>query len=117
MMGKGDFNPLQSQPGEFRVALHLSELGERAWEVLELSQQLGFEKPKFKTYVRQTGAVEVWAIVLQQFHRFDADPELVVDPWDQRLEQLWQACEPDAELKLVITTNLEAFRSDYAAIA
>ena len=107
---KGSFDPLRTQQGEFRVALHLSELGDRAWEVLILAQALGFEVPKFETFIRQSGAVEVWAVVLQQFHRYDADPRLIVDPCDEQMELLWQACQPDAELKMVISANLEQCR-------
>ena len=102
---KYQFEPLRSQPGEFRVALCLSQLRESAFEVLKLAESLGFESPKFIS----DSSGEVWAIVLQQFHRYDADPRVVVDPWDEQLLQIWQACEPDAELKLLISHNFEAY--------
>jgi hypothetical protein len=105
---KHQFDPLRSQPGEFRVALCLSQLGELAFEVLKLAESLGFESPKFIS----DSSGEVWAIVLQQFSRYDADPRVVVDPWDERLSQLWQVCEPDAELKLLISHNFEAYYLD-----
>lgn len=105
---KGDFNPLKTETGEFRVALNLTALGDKAWEVLSLSQQLGFAAPQFKTAVDVTGCPETWAIILQQTHRYDADPRLVVDRWDDQLHELWQACEPDACLKVQIAANLEA---------
>ncbi|MBW4619536.1 MAG: hypothetical protein KME17_09275 [Cyanosarcina radialis HA8281-LM2] len=99
------FEPLRSQPGEFRVALCLSQLGESAFEVLKLAESLGFDSPKSIG----DSAGEVWAIVLQQFHGYEADPRVVVDPWDERLSEMWQACEPDAELKLLISHNFEAY--------
>ncbi len=105
---KGDFNPLRTERGEFRVALNLTALGDKSWEVLTQSQQLGFEAPRFRAHVDGTGTVETWAIILQQSHRYDADPRIVVDSWDDRLHELWQACEPDAELKMTISANLEA---------
>ncbi|WNZ25389.1 hypothetical protein HJG54_22740 [Leptolyngbya sp. NK1-12] len=101
------FNPLRTEPGEFRVALLVSELGDKALEILKLAESLGFANPKFVTYTRLSGVVEVWAILLQQFHRYDADPSLVVDVWDEQLEQLWQACEPAAHTKLLIASNLQ----------
>ncbi|MBW4475232.1 MAG: hypothetical protein KME45_33380 [Stenomitos rutilans HA7619-LM2] len=107
---KHDFHPLKTEAGEFRVALNLTALGDRAWEVLSLSQQLGFEAPQFKTYVDGVGSPETWAVILQQSYRYDADPRLVVDPWDEQLHELWQACEPDACLKVQIAANLEECR-------
>lgn len=104
-MTKKLFEPLRSQPGEFRVAICLEQLGERAFEILKIAESLNFDAPKFVS--DKTG--EVWAIVLQQFHPYDADPAVVVDPWDDSLHELWQACEPDAELKLVISHNFEAY--------
>ena len=101
------FNPLKTEPGEFRVALLVSEIGVEALEILKLAETLGFDKPRFVTHTRKSGAVEVWATLLQQFHRYDADPCLVVDVWDEQLEQLWQACEPDAHIKLLIAVNLQ----------
>lgn len=111
---KETFHPIQGKRGEFRVALDLTELGDRAWEILALSQELGFEKPRFETHVRHSGAVEVWAIVLQQFHEYNSDPMVVVEPWDDQTSQLWQACEPDASLKLVILHNFADFLEDAA---
>jgi hypothetical protein len=104
---KNKFNPLKTEKGEFRVALNLTALEDRSWELLTLSQELGLESPRFESYVDSTGFVEVWAIVLHSFHRFDADPRHVVDPWDEQLEALWQACGADAHLKMMISSNLE----------
>lgn len=104
------FGPLKSQPGEFRVALSLTQLGDRAFEVLKRSESLGFDVPRFSS----DAGGEVWAIVLQQFHAYEADPVIVVDPWDEQLSQLWQACEPDAELAIVISHNFEAYQLDAA---
>jgi hypothetical protein len=61
------FNPIRGDRGEFRVCLNVSELGdplrggsaERAWDILAVSQSLGFEKPQFRTHLRHSGAVEV----------------------------------------------------------
>ena len=104
---KGDFNPLKTEAGEFRVALNLTALGDKAWEILSLSQQLGFPPPQFRTTSDGTGFLEAWAVLLQQMHCYDADSRLVVDIWDEQLHELWQACEPDACLKLQIAVNLE----------
>jgi len=104
------FDPLRSQPGEFRVALCLSDLGERAFEVLKLSDSLGFESPRFVS--DRSGSV--WAIVLNQFHSYDSDPQVIVEPWDTQMHELWRACEPDAEVKVVISHNFEAYLSSVA---
>lgn len=107
---KSQFEPLRSQPGEFRVAVCLTDLEERAFEVLKLAEALGFESPKFVT--DRDG--DVWAIVLNQFHSYHADPQAVVEPWDSQMHELWQACEPQAELKMIISHNLEAYVSEAA---
>jgi hypothetical protein len=101
---KGSFDPIRGERGEFRVALNLTALGARAWEVLSLSQQLNFEQPHFVSHKD-----EVWAIVLQQFHRYDADPLTVVDPWDEQMHDLWQAVGEDPLSKLMIIHNFEAY--------
>lgn len=107
---KPQFDPLRSQPGEFRVAICLSDLEERAFEVLKLAETLGFESPKFVT--DQLGSV--WAIVLQQICPYDSDPRVVVEPWDSQMHELWLACEPHAELKVLIHHNFGAYASDVA---
>jgi hypothetical protein len=56
---KEQFDPIRGKRGEFRVALNLSELGERAWEILSLAQELGFEQPQFRTHTRHSGYTEV----------------------------------------------------------
>jgi hypothetical protein len=122
---KSSFNPIQGDRGEFRVCLNLSELGdplqggsaERAWEILLLSQQLGFDKPQFKTHIRHSGASEVWAILLQQFHRYETDTRLVVDIWDEQLDQLRQAIGRDNELSLVVLYNFAEYLEPIEAIA
>ncbi|MCY7285050.1 MAG: hypothetical protein LH679_16845 [Cyanobacteria bacterium CAN_BIN43] len=103
---KTTFNPLRSVPGEFRVALCLTNLGEKALDVLKLAESLEFEAPKFTS----DSSGNVWAIVLQQFHRYDSDPMVVVEPWDQQMSELWQACEPDAGANILISNNFEAYR-------
>ncbi len=107
---KLQFDPLRSQPGEFRVALSLTDLQEKAFEILKLAETLGFNSPKFVS--DREG--NVWAIVLEQFHRYDADPRVVVEAWDSQMHDLWKACEPNAELKMLIHHNLEAYASDVA---
>jgi hypothetical protein len=106
-MTKHSFEPLRSQPGEFRVSICLGQLGDQAFEVLKLAESLHFDTPKFVS--DKTG--EIWAIILQQFHPYHADPSVVVDPWDDSLYELWQACEPNAELKLLIHHNFQAYHS------
>ena len=111
---KETFHPIQGKRGEFRVAVDLTELGDHAWEILSLSQELGFDKPRFQTHIRQSGAVEVWAIILQQFHSYEADARHVVEPWDDQLSRISQACEPDANLKLVILHNFADYLEEAA---
>ena len=107
---KPPFDPLRSQPGEFRVAVCLTDLGTRAFEVLKLTETLGFEPPQFVT----DAVGHVWALVLQQWHSYDADPRVIVEPWDTQMQALWSACEPDAELKVLIHHNFEAYAVDVA---
>lgn len=129
---KETFNPIKGKRGEFRISLNLTELGdslsfgtlrerdggaERAWDILALSQQLGFEKPHFATHVRHSGAVEVWAVILQQFHRYDADTRLVVDVWDGPLDQLRQAIGADNEFSLVVLYNFAEYLEPVEALA
>lgn len=103
------FHPLKGKAGEFRVALDLTNLGDRAWEILTLSQTLGFDSPKFVTHVRYSGESEVWAIILQQFHAYDADSRFVIDVWDDQLDQLRSAIGRDSELSLTVMCNLSEF--------
>ena len=114
---KESFNPIRGQRGEFRVCLNLSELGDRAWEILSLSQQLGFETPQFKIHIRHSGASEVWAILLQQVHRYEADTRLVVDRWDEPLDQLRQAIGADNEFSLMVLSNFAEYLEPVEAIA
>ena len=114
---KPSFNPIRGDRGEFRVCLNVSELGERAWDILAVSQELGFEKPQFKTHIRQSGTVEVWAVLLQQFHRYDADTRLVVDVWDEPIDQLRQAIGQDNEFSLVVLYNFAEYLEPVEAIA
>jgi hypothetical protein len=126
------FHPIRGDRGEFRVCLNLSELGdslrdggaERAWDILAVSQDLGFEKPQFKTHIRHSGAVEVWAVLLQQFHRYDADTRLVVDLWDEPIDQLRQAISQregfangqDNEFSLVVLYNFAEYLEPVEAV-
>lgn len=104
---KEEFDPLRGKRGEFRLALNLTELGDRAWELLSLSQTLGFETPQFKTKVRPSGVVEVWAVLLQQQHRYDADSSVVVDPWDDQIDQLRTAVGESHLFNLIMLCNLQ----------
>jgi hypothetical protein len=121
---KETFNPIKGKHGEFRVALNLTELDdssqndtECAWDILTLSQALGFEKPYFATHIRPSGAIEVWAVILQQFHRYDADTRLVVDVWDEPLDQLRQAIGVDNEFSLVVLYNFAEYLEPVEALA
>ena len=114
---KEAFNPIKGKRGEFRVSLNLTELGDRAWDLLALSQQLGFEKPHFATHIRHSGAVEIWAVIVQQFHRYDADTRLVVDVWDEPLDQLRQAIGAENEFSLVVLYNFAEYLEPVEAIA
>lgn len=114
---KEQFNPIKGKRGEFRVALNLSELGDRAWEILSFSQELGFEQPQFKPHVRHSGYVEVWAVLLQQFHRYDANTNAVVDPWDDSIDLLRQAVGPNNEFSLTVLCNFADYLEPVDAIA
>lgn len=102
---KESFNPMKGKAGEFRVAINLTELGDRAWEILILSQQAGFTAPQFSTHTRHSGAVEVWAIILQQFHRYEADTHFIVDVWDEQIDELRRALGTDSEFNLMVLCN------------
>lgn len=106
---KQQFHPLQGKAGEFRVAVNLSELGDRAWEILALSQELGFDTPRFVTHTRHSGFTEVWAILLQQFHRYDADTRVVVDQWDDSIDALRQSIGVGNEFSLVMLCNFQEY--------
>ncbi|MGV0028419.1 hypothetical protein [Phormidesmis priestleyi] len=99
------FNPIKGKAGEFRVALNLTELDDRAWEILTFSQQLGFNAPQFQTRTRHSGAVEVWAIILQQFHQYETDTRHIVDVWDNQIDELRRAIGADDEFNLVMLCN------------
>jgi hypothetical protein len=114
---KEQFNPLRGQRGEFRVSLNLTELGDRAWEILSLSQSLGFEKPQFKTCVRHSGATEVWAVILQQLHPYDADTRIVVDAWDDQLDTLRREIGRDNEFSLIVLYNFAEYLEPVEVIA
>jgi hypothetical protein len=100
-----NFNPIKGERGEFRVALNLSELGERAWEILALSQEVGFPAPQFKTHVRYSGAIEVWAVLVQQFHSYDAFTDPILAEWDDVIDRLDRAIGQDSHLKLITLFN------------
>ena len=102
------FDPIRGRRGEFRLALNLTELSDRAWELLALSQTLGFETPQFKTCIRPSGVVEVWAVILQQIHRYDADSSVVVDPWDEQIDQLRTVIGDSHHFDLIMLCNLQA---------
>jgi hypothetical protein len=106
---KQQFDPLRGRRGEFRLTLNLTELGERAWDLLALSQKLGFETPQFRTCIRPSGVVEVWAVILEQVHCYDADPSVVVDCWDDQIDCLRDAIGESHHFDLVMLCNLEAY--------
>lgn len=106
---KEEFDPIRGRRGEFRLSLNLSELGDRAWELLALSQTLGFETPQFKTLIRPSGVVEVWAVILQQLHRYDADSSVVVDQWDDQIDALRTVIGESHHFNLIMLCNLEAY--------
>ena len=114
---KEQFDPIRGKRGEFRVALNLSELGERAWEILSLSQELGFEQPQFKTHTRHSGYTEVWAVLLQQLHPYDANTDVVVDAWDDQLDDLRKAIGQGNELVLIVLCNFEEYLMPTMALA
>lgn len=102
---KESFNPIKGKSGEFRIALNLTELDDRAWEILSLSQQLGFNAPQFLTHTRHSGAVEVWGVILQQFHQYDVDTRHIVDIWDDQIDELRTEIGTDNEFSLTMLCN------------
>jgi hypothetical protein len=111
---KENFNPIKGKAGEFRIALNLTELGDRAWEILSLSQGLEFNQPQFLTHTRHSGAVEVWAIILQQFHRYDINTNAVVDIWDDQIDELRRAIGTDNEFSLIMLCNFAEYLEEAA---
>jgi hypothetical protein len=104
-----NFEPIQGKRGEFRVAVNVSELGDRAWNILTLSQQVGFQTPQFVTHTRHSEVVEVWAIILQQFHPYDADTRFIVDVWDDQIDELRREIGMDNEFNLMVLCNFAEY--------
>jgi hypothetical protein len=98
------FNPVKLEKGEFRICLNLTNLGEQAWDALDQAKHLGFPKPRFHGY--QRGAVaETWAILVQEFHDPTMDFEAVLQPWNDRLDQLTSLL-PNLDRDLLISGAL-----------
>ena len=111
---KESFNPIKGKAGEFRIALNLTELGDRSWDILSLSQQIGFQMPQFFTHTRHSGVVEVWAVILQQFHKYDVNTNAVVDVWDDPIDALRRAIGTDNEFSLVMLCNFADYLEEAA---
>jgi hypothetical protein len=116
-MSKGNFDPIRGSRGEFRVAMNISELGDRAFELLAFSQELGFDKPKFATHTRHSGVTEIWAIVLQQFHDYYANSTPVIDPWDTQIDELRMAIGEGNEFNLITLFNFAEYLEPMEATA
>jgi hypothetical protein len=116
-MSKGTFDPIRGNRGEFRVAMNVSELGDRAFELLAFSQELGFDKPQFATHTRHSGVTEIWAVLLQQFHDYYADSSPVIDPWDDSIDALRIAIGEGNELNLITLFNFAEYLEPLEAIA
>ena len=56
-------------------------------------------------------------MILQQFHRYDADTRLIVDEWDEPLDQLRQAISADDEFSLMVLYNFAEYLEPVEAIA
>jgi hypothetical protein len=116
-MDKTPFEPLRGKPGEFRVALNISEMGDRAFDVLALSQELGFDKPQFTAHIRRSGVVEVWAVLLQQFHDYHANSSAIVDPWDEPIDALRNAIGDDHHFNLITLFNFSEYLEPMKEVA
>jgi hypothetical protein len=103
------FNPIAGRKGEFRISLNLTELGDRAWDILALSQTLEFGAPKFRTSPSFSGAVEVWAIICEEMHKYDADTYLILQRWDDKIDQLRNAIGQDEHLSLIVLCNFAEY--------
>lgn len=96
------------QKGEYRIYLNLTLLGDKAFEILQLAASLGFDKPEFVTDPTYSGGAldgHVFAILFREFHQYEDDPDILFAHLDEKQYQLWEACEPDACLKLTISSR------------
>jgi hypothetical protein len=103
------FDPHDCKVGAYQVSLNLTELGDRAWEILKLAEQLEFQPPQFKTCPRFSGFVEVWAVILQQQHDDKASPDAVLGRWDEQVLELWKAIGQDSQFALVEAYSFEEY--------
>lgn len=48
-------------------------------------------------------------MILHQFHRYDADTRLIVNPWDEALDRLRQAIKTESEFSKVVLYNFAEY--------
>lgn len=105
------------QEGEYRIYLDLTNLGDKAFEVLQLAATLGFDKPEFVTDTTHTGGLHghVFAVLLREFHSSENDPGALYDHLEEQKYELWEACEPEAELKFHVSYRFKRCLEEVAA--
>lgn len=96
------FQVNRTQQGEYRIYLNLTRLEDKALKILQLAATLGFDKPQFVSDRNQ-----VFAILFREFHQYEDDPDVLFGHLEDKTVELWEACEPEAELKLTISSRFK----------
>jgi hypothetical protein len=105
-MDSKDFNPILLERGQLRVALNLTVLGEKAWDALTLASRLGLPQPQFRAFMSDKGS-EVWAVLIDETHSYDADRDTIMEPWESAVDALTEALEPASYLKIMVAHRLK----------
>jgi hypothetical protein len=104
-----NYSPIHGQKGEFRISLNLSEYESQAWQLLKFCEQFGFNNIQFRTNVRQSGAVEIWVILLQEFHSFTASADYVVSAWEAQIDTIRDLLGVDNHLNFYVLLNFAEY--------
>lgn len=104
-----NYTPIRGQKGEFRISLNLSPYEGQAWLLLKFCESLGFNNIQFKTNIRPSGQVEIWVILLQEFHDFGASADFVVAKWEYAIDTLRDLLGPDYYLNFYVLLNFAEY--------
>jgi hypothetical protein len=96
------FNPISGKPGELRISLSLSALGDRAGITLFRCQELGFDKPRFEIDSRG----DVWAIIYYRIYPPSTDLNSVMELIDKPLDELRAMLGEQSDRLLIALVNL-----------